>query len=372
MKTLLESDLININYAPKKGNYKDKTPLHLAAELGYTEIVNSLLNAGANFDLTTNDGLSALINAAMNGHAEVVNSLIVAGADINFAIKEGFYVGKTAIEAVATNPNINENKKQKIFIKLFEVGADLRPEFFKDDAISDNMKDFAREHNTPEKIAERDKNLQDIFKKSILAGQPISFRDNIFDKVVLKALRSITEKDLVASKENLDKLQESGVYPLLKIMTNLSDDEIILTAKNLKDFKAISDKISILNEGLQPSEKLIKDNGEDLASKLVESRTIKVFNDNIMSMILKKSLEELPKVFNEDLTSKLINNLLEMHLTSHDVGGKLEVNPAPLGPKSPAQASTTSPSTPPVQEQPSGSPAATTKSVGMSESSVKR
>ena len=136
--------------------------------------------------------------------------------------------------------------------------------------------------NTPEKIAERDKNLQDIFKKSILAGQPISFRDNIFDKVVLKALRSITEKDLVASKENLDKLQESGVYPLLKIMTNLSDDEIILTTKNLKDFKAISDKISILNEGLQPSEKLIKDYGKDLASKLVESRTIKVFNDNIM------------------------------------------------------------------------------------------
>ena len=63
MKTLLESDLININYAPKKGNYKDKTPLHLAAELGYTEIVNSLIEAKADVNLIFR-GVNALFLAA--------------------------------------------------------------------------------------------------------------------------------------------------------------------------------------------------------------------------------------------------------------------------------------------------------------------
>ena len=260
-----------------------ESALMSAARYGHAKVVKSLIEAKADVNLINQYGTSALIYAAMNSHAEVVNSLILAGADINFVIKKGFYVGKTAIEAVATNPNINENKKQKIFIKLFEVGADLRPEFFKDDAISDNMKDFAREHNTPEKIAERDKNLQDIFKKSILAGQPITFRDNVVDKVLLNALKSITADDLGnASKENVIKLRRSGVYSLLKIEEHLNDKEFSLSAKNLKDFKAISDKAPFV-------------------------RSFNKLDEDMMSKILMHSL--MPNSLGKDLTLKIINQI---------------------------------------------------------------
>ncbi len=268
--------------------------LILAAQKGHVEIFNSLLKAGANVDLVRRNGLIPFIHAIEEGHAEVINSLIVAGVDFNLVIRGGFYDGKTAIEAVAISPNVDENKKQKIFSKLFEVGAILRPEFLSDDAISVNMKDFAKKHDTTEKIKEREENLlkntnlQDAFKESILAGKPITFRDNVVDKVLLNALRSITQKDLdEAGKENIIKLRRSGVYSLLKIEKHLSEDEFSLAAKNLKDFKNISDKAPFLRS----SDKF----GVDMDS------------GDIMSKILMHSL--MPNSLGEALTLKITNQI---------------------------------------------------------------
>jgi hypothetical protein len=174
------------------------------------------------------------------------------------------------------------------------VGAILREEFLSDDAISDNMRDFAKKHNTTEKIKERDENLlkntnlQDTFKKSILGGKPIIFRDNIVDEVALKALKSITQKDLEeAGKENLDKLKKSGIYSLLKIEKHLNDKEFSLSAKNLKDFKTISDKAPFFRSSDKLSGNM--DSGD------------------IMSKILMHSL--MPNSLGEALTLKIINQI---------------------------------------------------------------
>ena len=140
----------------------------------------------------------------------------------------------------------------------------------------------------------------------------------------------ITEKKINTAEDIITKLilEKHELYPLLKMIGNLADDGIKDVAKHLEDLKTISDKISDFIKGvqqseeLQPSEKLIQSYGKDLASKLVESRSIKGLNNDIISMILinllpeelKKRLSEEPREgLDEDLASKLVKNLLKKH-----------------------------------------------------------
>ena len=78
-----------------------KTALMFAAERGQTDIVQALINAGANVGAKNRvscltvanvlltaftffeDGKTALMMAAQGGHTETVKALIVAGADVN-------------------------------------------------------------------------------------------------------------------------------------------------------------------------------------------------------------------------------------------------------------------------------------------------
>ena len=57
------------------------TPLHVAAALGYTEIVQKLLEAGADAGERGPNGNTPLLYAAQEGHVEVVRALLRAGAD---------------------------------------------------------------------------------------------------------------------------------------------------------------------------------------------------------------------------------------------------------------------------------------------------
>jgi len=59
------------------------TPLFLAAQEGYTELVDLLLDAGASIDLPDEDGISPLYIACYQGHLDVVASLLRAGANPN-------------------------------------------------------------------------------------------------------------------------------------------------------------------------------------------------------------------------------------------------------------------------------------------------
>lgn len=70
------------NMAINTINTKEETPLHIAAKLGYYEIVDHLLEAGANQHCIDNMGNTPLHNAVINKHKESVRLLLEYGCDI--------------------------------------------------------------------------------------------------------------------------------------------------------------------------------------------------------------------------------------------------------------------------------------------------
>jgi hypothetical protein len=59
-----------------------------AAAAGHTQIVELLIQAGANVNLTDKLGFSPIASAAYSGYSEIVNLLIEAGADIQAPASE--------------------------------------------------------------------------------------------------------------------------------------------------------------------------------------------------------------------------------------------------------------------------------------------
>jgi len=62
---------------------KDYSPLMCAASLGYTAIVEYLIEHGAEVDFTNSSGVTALYLAAENGHTHTIVSLVHLGANPN-------------------------------------------------------------------------------------------------------------------------------------------------------------------------------------------------------------------------------------------------------------------------------------------------
>jgi ankyrin repeat protein len=80
------------------------TALMLAANLGYTEIVRSLIDFGANINLTRKTyGLTALMLAASANQIDIVKLLISKNVDVN-AINED---GSTALMAAAAKGHLD-------------------------------------------------------------------------------------------------------------------------------------------------------------------------------------------------------------------------------------------------------------------------
>ena len=66
-----------------------KTPLMLAVENNSPEMVQTLLQAGANVDAKDKDGKTALMYAARNPTSDIVNILLKYGADVHAKDKDG-------------------------------------------------------------------------------------------------------------------------------------------------------------------------------------------------------------------------------------------------------------------------------------------
>lgn len=71
---------VDVNYVDDRGT----SPLHIAAQNNQIEIVEKLLESGADVNaLTKHDGWSALHFAATRGYNEIVKILIDAGANLD-------------------------------------------------------------------------------------------------------------------------------------------------------------------------------------------------------------------------------------------------------------------------------------------------
>jgi ankyrin repeat protein len=109
------------------------TALLFAAREGCLSCIAPLLEAGAELDQTTPDGISTVVSALINGHYDVAAALIEAGTDPNLVD----YTGRGALYAAAdfsTMPNSNrpapyvtENRHTALAVGalLLEHGADV-------------------------------------------------------------------------------------------------------------------------------------------------------------------------------------------------------------------------------------------------------
>ena len=64
-----------------------RTPLHLAARNGHTEVVAGLISARAAVDMTDDEGMTPLALAAAKGHTLAVGELVWGHADVNAVIQ---------------------------------------------------------------------------------------------------------------------------------------------------------------------------------------------------------------------------------------------------------------------------------------------
>ena len=116
-------------------NFKNKctgeTILLLASQKGYTEIVNLLLDKGANPNIS-NSGNTSLIRACNSGYTEIVKLLLDKGADYNITDVTGYnplYIacnnGYTEIVKLlldkGANPNIS-NSGNTALIRAYKSG----------------------------------------------------------------------------------------------------------------------------------------------------------------------------------------------------------------------------------------------------------
>ena len=75
----------DVNQANKYG----ETPLHAASYRGHLDIVKVLIAAGGDVNKACNDGWTPLHVASYHDHLEIVKVLIAAGGDVNKANNEG-------------------------------------------------------------------------------------------------------------------------------------------------------------------------------------------------------------------------------------------------------------------------------------------
>eukprot|EP00941_MAST-03F_sp_MAST-3F-sp1_P000173 g173.t1 len=120
-KQVAKNNLDEIRLLSKNGFAVDELcqsigacPIHIAAQRGFVQSVNLLVELGSCVDARDSSGATALCTAASMGHRDVVTSLVEHGANIDSADYEGL----TALHEAANNGDIEMTKL------LLDLGAD--------------------------------------------------------------------------------------------------------------------------------------------------------------------------------------------------------------------------------------------------------
>ena len=92
------------------------------ASLGYTDIATILLNAEARTDIQDLDGATSLMAANKSGHLNIVNLLLQEGADVTIENNDGHRAFHYALFSIRTTDIENLNKLDK----LLEIALILR------------------------------------------------------------------------------------------------------------------------------------------------------------------------------------------------------------------------------------------------------
>lgn len=112
--------------------FRDFTPLRIAARNGHADIVQYLVEKGATIDTRAMDGATPLEHAAAKGHTDIVKYLLEKGANPNIIDKEGdFPLGEAT-----------KNGHLEIVKLLLENGAQLNVK----DAKNLTALDLAKQH----------------------------------------------------------------------------------------------------------------------------------------------------------------------------------------------------------------------------------
>ena len=86
---VLDHFLLKLNFHVDAKNNNGRTPLHVAAWNGHSNVVHHLLSRGAGVDTKDNDGRTPLHDAAWNGRSDIVQHLLDGGAGIDTKDKDG-------------------------------------------------------------------------------------------------------------------------------------------------------------------------------------------------------------------------------------------------------------------------------------------
>ena len=115
VRELISSHRVDVNCQPENKNfYLDATPLIIAACKGQIEMVQILLDSGADINRASRLGSTPLWHSAGRGHEDVVKTLIDRGADLNKADKYGWTPLHNAVMC----------QRNKIIKLLIDRGAD--------------------------------------------------------------------------------------------------------------------------------------------------------------------------------------------------------------------------------------------------------
>jgi ankyrin repeat protein len=174
VKQILENNNVDVN----KAGWFGKTPLYIASEKGYVEVVRMLVKGGVDMNKSSkwDDGATPLIIASQNGHVEVVRALVEGGADMDKANDGGWtplYVAslhghvevvRVLVEAGADKDKVADGGVTPLYIASEEGHVDVVRVLLEHGA--DITKTF--KNITPLMIAERRGHLKVV---DILMGQ---------------------------------------------------------------------------------------------------------------------------------------------------------------------------------------------------------